>query len=94
MLTLTESATTVVKTIVAQSIGTTDGGLRISSDDPESTEFAVRVVETPEERDAIVEQDGAHVYLGTNAVVALDDKILDAEIGEDGTARFAIATQG
>lgn len=93
MLTLTESATTVVKAIVEQSIGTTDGGLRINSEDPASTEFAVRVVQAPEELDAVVENDGARVYLGTNAVLALGDKVLDAEIGDDGTARFAIAPQ-
>ncbi|QTX03357.1 iron-sulfur cluster assembly accessory protein [Agromyces archimandritae] len=93
MLTLTETASTVVKTIVAQNGGSEQGGLRINAPDQASTDFAVSVVETPEALDAVVENDGARVYLGENAAIALDDKILDAEIGQDGTVRFAIATQ-
>lgn len=94
MLTLTETASTVVKTIVAQNGAADNGGLRINSDDAASTDFAVSVVQAPEALDAVVENDGARVYLGENAALALDDKVLDAEIGEDGTVRFAIASQG
>ncbi|WP_353807148.1 iron-sulfur cluster assembly accessory protein [Agromyces sp. SYSU T00194] len=93
MLTLTETASTVVKTIVAQTPGLDDGGLRINTDQPGGTEFAVSVAPAPEDSDAVVEAEGAKVFLGQFAALALDDKVLDAQVGEDGTVRFAIGDQ-
>ena len=93
MLTLTDTATTLVKEIVSRSGGPDGAGLRINAQDPAATEFAVEIVPTPEERDAVVEQEGARVYLGETAARALDDKTLDARLSDDGRVAFDIVPQ-
>ena len=90
MLTLTEDASTIVKTIADQTPGAEEGGLRISADDSGSTEFAVAVTAAPEPQDEVIEQSGARVFLEENAAVTLSDKVLDAQIDEQGAVRFAI----
>ncbi|WP_308798655.1 iron-sulfur cluster assembly accessory protein [Agromyces silvae] len=93
MLTLTDTASTVVKEIVsgAEQVGT--GGLRIDAAGPGSTEFAVAIAEHPESGDAVVEQNGARVFLGTDASVALADKTLDARVDQEGRVAFDIRQQ-
>ena len=93
MLTLTDTASTVVKEIVDRSGAPAGSGLRIDAEDATGTEFAVAIVPAPEERDAIVEQAGARVYLAETAAQALDDKTLDAHLGEDGRVAFDILPQ-
>jgi Fe-S cluster assembly iron-binding protein IscA len=90
MLTLTDTASTVVKEIVSRSGGPDGTGLRIDAENDDATEFAVEIVPTPDEQDAVVEQAGARVYLGETAARALDDKILDARVAEDGRVAFDI----
>ena len=47
----------------------------------------------PFAHDAVIEQDGALIYLGENAVLALDDKTLDARVADDGRVAFDIMPQ-
>jgi iron-sulfur cluster assembly protein len=93
MLTLTDTASTVVKTIAAQTPGAENGGLRINGDTPETTNFSVALAAEPEAGDQVVEHDGAKVFLEENASQALDDKVLDAQVDEGGAVRFAIGQQ-
>jgi len=93
MLTLTETATTVVKSIVAQTPDAADGGLRIGSGAGGERDFAVSVVSAAQPEDSVVESDGARVYLEPAASAALDDKVLDAEVGENGAVTFALIPQ-
>ncbi|MFC0680671.1 hypothetical protein ACFFGH_22805 [Lysobacter korlensis] len=94
MLTLTETASTVVKTIVTQNTGTDTGGLRIHGTDSDAATFEVALAGGPEPADAVVERDGARVFLEPVAAAALDDRELDAQVGEDGSIQFAINPQG
>ncbi|MGV8851173.1 MAG: iron-sulfur cluster assembly accessory protein [Rhodoglobus sp.] len=89
MLTLTETATTVVKTIVEQDANTEASGLRINGE-PGAPNLTVAVVAAPEAGDSVVEREGAKVFLEENAAIALSDKTLDAEVGENGAVSFAI----
>jgi len=89
MLTLTETATTVVKTIVAQDPNAEASGLRINGE-PGAPNLTVAVVAAPEAGDSVVEAEGARVFLEENAAIALSEKTLDAEVGEDGAVSFAI----
>jgi len=89
MLTLTETATTVVKTIVEQDPNADASGLRINGE-PGAPDLTVAVVAAPEEGDSIIEADGARVFLEENASVALSDKTLDAQVGENGAVNFAV----
>ncbi|MET4637614.1 Fe-S cluster assembly protein HesB [Mycetocola sp. 2940] len=93
MLTLTENASTIVRTITTQTAGTEQSGLRISSPAAESVDLAVAVAASPEPQDEVVEVGGARVFLEENAAVVLNDKILDAEVDEAGAVRFAIGDQ-
>ena len=93
MLTLTDTASTVVKEIVDRSGAPAGSGLRIEAESDSRTEFAVEIAPAPQERDAIIEQAGARVYLAEEAAQALDDKTLDAHLGEDGRVAFDILPQ-
>jgi iron-sulfur cluster assembly protein len=90
MLTLTENASTIVKTLTGQVSEAEDAGLRISSSNDQNTAFAAAVAPIPEPADQIVEVSGARLFLETGAAVALDDKILDAQVDENGSVSFAI----
>jgi iron-sulfur cluster assembly protein len=93
VLTLTENANTVVKTLVEQTGSTQDGGLRISQDAPDSPALHVIPSESPQPGDQVVEEDGARVFLEETAAETLDDKILDAQVDDNGGVQFTIAVQ-
>jgi Fe-S cluster assembly iron-binding protein IscA len=92
VLTLTENASTVVKTLVDQS-GGNEAGLRISQDAPDSPALHVIPSEAPQPGDQVVEEDGARVFLEEVAAETLDDKILDAQVDDRGGVQFTIASQ-
>ncbi|HEX6517095.1 MAG TPA: Fe-S cluster assembly protein HesB [Nocardioidaceae bacterium] len=94
MLTLTENASTVVKTIVDQSGGAQEAGLRISQDGPDSPALHVMPTEAPQPGDQVLDEDGARVFLEETAAVTLDDKVLDAQVDDNGGVQFTIANQG
>ena len=94
MLTLTENASTIVKTLTAQAPGSDDTGLRIASTNPENTAFSVGVADAPEPMDLVVESEGARVFLEPGAAVALDDKVLDASLDDRGSVSFEIGLAG
>jgi len=91
MLTLTHTAAEAVKTIVAAVPQAEDGGVRIRDTGP-TTGFELSVAKTPQPEDTVVSADGARVFLDEVAAGALDDRVLDAELAEDGSVRFALTT--
>lgn len=93
MLTLTENASTVVKTLVDQTGSADEGGLRISQDAPDSPALHVIPSESPQPGDQVVEEDGARVFLEETAAETLEDKILDAQVDDRGGVQFTIAPQ-
>ncbi|MCW4458909.1 Fe-S cluster assembly protein HesB [Microbacterium sp. MPKO10] len=94
VLTLTDNARTIVKTIASQATGEDDAGLRISSQTEQgSGDFAVDVATSPEADDQVVEAGEARVFLEEGAAVALDDKVLDAEVNAEGAVSFSIGNQ-
>jgi Fe-S cluster assembly iron-binding protein IscA len=94
MLTLTENASTIVKTLVDQNATTEDAGLRFSHDAASSGALTVTTAEGAEPGDAVVEKDGAKVFLDEAAAVALGDQVLDATVDETGSVQFNIAPAG
>jgi iron-sulfur cluster assembly protein len=93
MLTLTENATSVIKTITESPETPDGGGLRISQDDPENTDLAVTAVERPHPGDQVLEEQGARVFLEETAAETLDDKVLDAQVDQAGGVQFSLAQQ-
>lgn len=92
MLTMTETAAEAVKTIVSKVPQAADGGVRIA-DTGADTGFELSVAPAPESTDQIVTTDGAKVFLDEGAAAALTDRVLDAELEENGSVRFALANQ-
>ncbi|MDQ6715986.1 MAG: Fe-S cluster assembly protein HesB [Actinomycetota bacterium] len=93
MLTLTENASTIVKTITEQTSESDSAGLRFSQADPEAGGLGVAPVEQPEPGDQVVEEGGARVYLEEQAAAVLDDQVLDAVVDQGGSVQFTIAPQ-
>ncbi len=91
MLTITENAADVVKKIVDQNDAEPEAGIRISQGADESLALAAAVASEP--GDQVVEDKGARVFLDEAAAVLLDDKVLDASVGDDGAVQFAVGVQ-
>jgi iron-sulfur cluster assembly protein len=94
VLTLTENANHVVKSIVEQAGQSGQAGLRISQDTPDSPALHVMPTEAPQPGDHVLEQEaGARVFLEETANATLDDKVLDAQVDDGGGVQFTIAVQ-
>jgi iron-sulfur cluster assembly protein len=96
MLVLTEAAAEAVKSLTATPQLPEGSGLRIASaaPEPEAPEaLQVTAAAGPSENDLIVEAAGAHVYLEPKAAAYLQDKVLDAEVDQDGKAVFSLGVQ-
>jgi Fe-S cluster assembly iron-binding protein IscA len=93
MLTLTENATTLVKSLTTQAVDSPEGGLRISSPEPNATTFSVAVAPAPQADDQVIIEGDARVFVEENASAALDDKVLDAQLDEQGAVHFQLGLQ-
>jgi iron-sulfur cluster assembly protein len=89
MLTLTDNAATVVKDIADQASDAEECGLRIAANQSEA-ELTLALVSEPEPADQIVESAGARVFLEPGAALMLEDKVLDADVAENGAVTFAV----
>jgi len=85
MLTITPNAAEAIRTIVQSTDVPDEGGIRISiaQQDAAQASLELSISPAPLEGDAVVEEEGAHVFLDELAIVALDDKSLDAQIEGD-----------
>lgn len=96
MLTLTPAAVEAVRNIASTSGVPEEGGLRIAAaaGNPQGAEeLQLSVAAGPAEQDHVLTEEGAHVFLDEHASAYLDDKILHAELNDDGQATFALAEQ-
>ncbi len=93
MLVLTPTASSVIENLVAREADPQSAGLRIDSGASDSAQFAVAVTPQPLPGDQVVESAGARVFLEPNASVALESKVLDAQVTDEGAVRFAIGDQ-
>jgi Fe-S cluster assembly iron-binding protein IscA len=95
MLVLTPAAVQVVKSVTAAPEAPEGAGLRIAASPASEDTGALQVTaaESPGPQDRVLEEDGARVFLEPQAAEYLDDKVLDAQMDEQGTASFALAAQ-
>jgi iron-sulfur cluster assembly protein len=96
MLVLTEAAAEAVKSLTATPQLPEGSGLRIASaaPEPEAPEaLQVTAAAGPSENDLVIEAAGAHVYLEPKAAAYLQDKVLDAEVDQEGKAVFSLGVQ-
>ena len=97
MLTLTDNATAIVNPLVSRQTDATDAGLRIHSTPTAGPDggarLAVLVTPDPEPDDRVVEVAGTRLFLDEAAAAALDEKVLDAGVDDEGSVSFAVLPQ-
>jgi Fe-S cluster assembly iron-binding protein IscA len=88
VITLTDNAASQIRNLVAQPDIPDEGGVRIAS----STDGALTlsVAPAPFDGDAVVDEDGARVFLEPEADQLLDGRRLDAGVDNEGSVRFSI----
>jgi len=94
MLTLTDGAAQVIRTLTSQPELPAETGLRITARDEDMATFQLAVTEGPVAGDQVIEAEGARVFLEPTAATALDDKALDAQVNDEGDVAFSVAEQG
>jgi len=92
VLAVTENATSVIQQLTDTPELPDGAGLRIASS-PEPPNLTVTPAGAPEEGDQVVENDGARVFLESEAATILDDKVLDARVNDAGGVEFLVAAQ-
>jgi iron-sulfur cluster assembly protein len=91
MLTITHTAAEAIRAIVENTDVPEEGGIRISVARQNGAQASLELAVSPAplEGDAILDAEGAHVFLDELAVLALEDKSLDAQI-QGGEISFGI----
>ena len=89
MLTITNKALSVVRTITVHPTLEESSGLRIAQQRG-TRRLGVRAVERPQPGDVVIEQSGGRVYIGPNAVRRLRGRILDVRRDPKGRAEFLL----
>jgi iron-sulfur cluster assembly protein len=93
VLTLTDSATTEIRNLIANNPEVPDeAGVRIATS-PDGAGLTLTLALVPSEDDAVLNEAGARVFLEPTAAQLLDDKALHAGVDEQGQVQFALAEQ-
>lgn len=87
MLTMTDNAVLVIRDLANQQDVAEDGGVRIAAD-PEAGSLSVELVERPVEGDQVVDNQGARIFLDSDAAELLGDASVDATVDDDGIIQF------
>ena len=87
MLTLTEHALTVVRTLTQDPQARESAGLRIT---PGNEGLELMLVAEPVPGDALIDDGGARVFVEPQVAQLLDEQTLDAQV-EDGNVNFFLA---
>ena len=96
MLVLTEAAAEAVKSVTSAPQASEGAGLRIASSVLQPREpgaLQVTAAPGPGQGDQVIEAAGARVFVGPEAAAYLEDKVLDAQIDDQGHARFSLGMQ-
>lgn len=86
MLAISSSAAEAIKDIVTTSGVPGKSGVRITIEpiDRDTAKLELELTETAEPGDALLEQEGANVFVEESTAEMLDGKILDATVRGDG----------
>jgi Fe-S cluster assembly iron-binding protein IscA len=91
MLTVTEKARTVIRTLVDRHDDLPDtAGLRMSGADDRPDQFTASVVAAPAPDDEVVDHDGVRVFLDAATSTALSDRRLDIQANDQGGIRLVL----
>jgi iron-sulfur cluster assembly protein len=92
MLTLTDSAVSVIRELTAQPEVPDGAGLRIATD-PSEGALTLALATQPAQDDQVLDESGARIFLDPDAAQMLDHKALDAAVDQQGAVQFGIAEQ-
>ncbi|SHF48295.1 Fe-S cluster assembly iron-binding protein IscA [Jatrophihabitans endophyticus] len=90
-LTLTQTAASEIRNLVAQPEVPDDSGVRIASSGDGALTLSLSTA--PDAGDAVIDDQGARVFLEPTAGELLDDKTLDAAVDPQGQVQFSLAEQ-
>ena len=89
MVVITENAVMVIRDLAAQEGSLQTAGVRIAAD-PSGDSLTIETVDQPAQGDRVVENQGARLFLDSDAAELLEDKALDASVDEEGDVQFAV----
>lgn len=89
MLIITEHAVDAIRTLVDPDEGGVRISIVVSSTNGRGPGLSVEPAGGPEVDDAVIETHGVELYLDTDALALLDDRVLDAE-DEGDAIRFTL----
>jgi iron-sulfur cluster assembly protein len=89
MLAVTDRASAAICDIIGQPNSESGPGLRISSDQTVGS-VKLSVSAGPQEGDAVVESNGARIFIEPKIAPVLDDKALDVESDGAGDVQFSL----
>ncbi|MFC0005645.1 iron-sulfur cluster biosynthesis family protein [Micromonospora siamensis] len=87
MLTMTDNAVLVIRDLAAQQDVAQAGGLRIAAD-TDAGSLTIELVPEPVQGDQVVDNQGARIFLDSDAAELLGDTSVDAEVDEEGVVQF------
>ncbi|MFG3708593.1 adhesin [Micromonospora sp. NPDC047670] len=87
MLTMTDNAVLVIRDLANQQDVAEDGGVRIAAD-TEAGSLTVELVAEPVEGDHVVDNQGARIFLDSDAAELLGDASVDASVDDEGIVQF------
>jgi Fe-S cluster assembly iron-binding protein IscA len=93
MLTLTDQAVSAIRNLTTRPGLPAQTGLRIAPGEADTGGLALSLSDGPQAGDKVVEETDVQVYIQPEAAAALDDKELDAQVGEDGEVAFLLQPQ-
>ena len=87
MLTMTENAVMVIRDLALQQDVAEDGGLRIAAD-TDAGSLSIELVPQPAQGDQVVDNQGARIFLDSDAAELLNDTSVDASVDDEGIVQF------
>jgi Fe-S cluster assembly iron-binding protein IscA len=87
MLTMTDNAVMVIRDLANQQDVAEDGGVRIAAD-TQAGSLTVELVAEPAEGDHVVDNQGARIFLDSDAAELLGDASVDATVDDEGIVQF------
>ena len=95
LLAISHDAAEMIKQVVSSAQVPDEGGIRISARPigEESVRLELSLATSPVPGDAVVEQEGANVFVEQTVTPLLDDKMLDAAVVDADKVTFSIVEQ-
>ncbi|MCX4474124.1 Iron-sulfur cluster biosynthesis [Micromonospora sp. MW-13] len=93
MLTMTDNAVLVIRDLTVQEDVAQDGGLRIAAD-ADAGSLTIELVPEPAQGDQVVDNQGARIFLDSDAAELLSDTSVDASVDDEGIVQFGFTDKG